>query len=278
MQPDRIEAVGGSILQHGPSGERVYLMKLDPDDVPEIIHHMDDLAAANGYTKLFAKVPAVVLPQFKECGFAVEALVPGMYEGKEDGGFLGKYPDEGRAVSAQPELVEDVLEAARSKAGQASRESHPDFTIREMGPEQAEDMAALYAQVFRSYPFPIFDPEYIRKTMRSHIRYFAAMSNGTPAALASAEMDAANANAEMTDFASLPEFRGAGLAGNLLLHMEEAVRKDGIATAYTIARAAQYGINIVFSKAGYNFAGTLPNNTQIGGRLECMNVWYKSLL
>jgi hypothetical protein len=36
-------------------------------------------------------------------------------------------------------------------------------------------------------------------------------------------------------------------------------------------------MNITFARAGYRYAGTLVNNTQICGQLESMNVWYKPL-
>ncbi|HOM70936.1 MAG TPA: putative beta-lysine N-acetyltransferase, partial [Armatimonadota bacterium] len=48
-------------------------------------------------------------------------------------------------------------------------------------------------------------------------------------------------------------------------------------TAYTIARSLSYGMNITFAKQGYQYAGTLTNNTNICGHMESMNVWYKHL-
>jgi beta-lysine N6-acetyltransferase len=36
-------------------------------------------------------------------------------------------------------------------------------------------------------------------------------------------------------------------------------------------------MNVTFSRAGYTFTGTLINNTNIGGSIESMNVWYKRL-
>ena len=48
-------------------------------------------------------------------------------------------------------------------------------------------------------------------------------------------------------------------------------------TAYTIARADSAAMNGVFHKTGYHYAGRLVNNTQIGGRIRNMNVWYKRL-
>ncbi|NIP49233.1 MAG: GNAT family N-acetyltransferase [Phycisphaerae bacterium] len=96
-------------------------------------------------------------------------------------------------------------------------------------------------------------------------------------ALSSAEVDFNGGNVEMTDFATLSDYRGQGLATFLLDRMEEDVRSGGIQTAYTIARAYSYGMNITFAKHGYQYAGTLVNNTQISGQLESMNVWHKHL-
>jgi hypothetical protein len=46
-------------------------------------------------------------------------------------------------------------------------------------------------------------------------------------------------------------------------------------TLYTIARSHSAGMNITFAKKGYLFGGTLINNTDISGKIESMNVWYK---
>jgi len=47
--------------------------------------------------------------------------------------------------------------------------------------------------------------------------------------------------------------------------------------AYTIARALSAGMNVTFARAGYDYGGTLTNNTNICGQIESMNVWYKPL-
>jgi hypothetical protein len=36
-------------------------------------------------------------------------------------------------------------------------------------------------------------------------------------------------------------------------------------------------MNITFAKSSYTYSGTLTHNTQISGKLESMNVWYKDL-
>jgi len=103
------------------------------------------------------------------------------------------------------------------------------------------------------------------------------VKDGALAALSSAEMDIQGSNVEMTDFATLPEYRGRGLAQFLLQEMEGAMTHKGMRTAYTIARAVSPGMNITFSRRGYQYGGTLVNNTQISGSIESMNIWYKSL-
>ena len=90
-------------------------------------------------------------------------------------------------------------------------------------------------------------------------------------------MDAEHENAEMTDFATLPEFRAQGYAGILLKTMEEQMEKKGIKTVFTIARALSSGMNITFAKNGYTYGGRLVNNTNISGNIESMNIWYKKL-
>ncbi len=81
----------------------------------------------------------------------------------------------------------------------------------------------------------------------------------------------------MTDFAVDPRFRGHGFARNLLTVMEETMRREGIITAYTIARSVSLPMNASFAGAGYRFSGMLPNNTNISGSIESMNVWYKKI-
>lgn len=143
--------------------------------------------------------------------------------------------------------------------------------------EDADEISAVYKRVFKSYPFPIHDPNYIRKTMRDRIRYFGIRDQGELLALSSAEMDLVAKNAEMTDFATLPEARGKKSAFHLLRAMEGEMKHLGIKTLYTIARLTSLPMNKTFLKQGYTYSGTLINNTNIAGSIESMNVLYKHI-
>ncbi|WFN35663.1 putative beta-lysine N-acetyltransferase [Methanogenium sp. S4BF] len=278
MTRDTVTRPGASAVQHGPGNDRVYLMKLAVEDTDTIIPAMDALADRYGYSKLFARVPDSAKDRFCAAGYRAEAHIPGMYRGTEDGWFLARYPDPVRAEpgDAAP-LTADLLRSARPRPdacgspGMASG-----CVIEEAGPVDADALAELYTDVFETYPFPIHDPAYLRETMADGIRYFVVRAEGRVVAASSAEVDVSGKNAEMSDFATHPGYRGMGLCPALLAAMEGEMRRTGIITTYTIARAAFYPVNITFARAGYRFGGTLVNNTQICGAFESMNVWYKS--
>jgi len=278
MTSDTIEQIGGSLVQHGELNHRIYLMHLDPADLPGIIPRLDRMADECGYSKICAKIPASESRPFLDAGYTEEARVEGMFHGREDGVFLARYPDPDRRVVADRELIEDVLVKARDRLGARPEISLPAPLIcRECGPGDAEALAGLFASVFETYPFPITDPAYIRSTMESHIRYWAIWNDSTAVAASSAEMAPEERNVEMTDFATHPTCRGYRLSSYLLGVMEEAMKREGFLVAYTISRAESYPINITFSRAGYRHGGTLWNNTQICGGFESMNVWYRAL-
>lgn len=273
---DSVEKIGNALIQHGRNNQRIYLMKSDPDNLPRLVEKIDVLAQSNNYSKIFAKVPASQQDVFLNYGYKVEAIVPGLYNSKEKGLFLGKYPLAEREKETQPGLVSEVLEAAYAKQGLISGMDEQHSKCRPLFADDMEDAADLYRQVFTSYPFPIHDPEYLRSTM-GHICYYGAWSDGQLVALSSAEIDYDGGNAEMTDFATQPEYRGKGYANLLLERMETDMKDKRITALFTIARAYSFGMNITFAKNGYSFSGTLTNNTQISGKLESMNVWYKLL-
>ncbi|WP_305043588.1 putative beta-lysine N-acetyltransferase [Geoalkalibacter sp.] len=275
---DVIEQVGGSRIQHGKNNDRIYLMKLAPEEAPTLVPRLDLLANNKGYTKIFAKVPARARQAFAHAGYREEARVPGFFAGREDGFFVAKYFCPKRRKERRPETVLQVIAAARAKAGQSGgRPLSEGFYLRRLGAPHTPAMAELYRTVFASYPFPIHDPGYLRETLEDNILYWGVFEGEQLVAISSAETYPADLNAEMTDFATLPSYRGAGLAQALLAEMEGELARRNYRTAYTIARAYSFGMNITFAKHGYAFSGTLTHNTDISGELESMNVWHKQL-
>ncbi|WP_321479600.1 putative beta-lysine N-acetyltransferase [uncultured Bacteroides sp.] len=263
-----------SHLSHNKENNRIYLMEMHTDDFPEIINHMDILARANNYTKLFAKVPAKYGPTFIRNGYFIEACIPGFYNGQEDAMFLMKYSSEERKQPESKALAafQDLLLQPSTSEGT----SNHNCVLQTLKETDITEMISIFKKVFPSYPFPIFDPDFILKSMKEEgTRYFGAFYKKKLIAISSAECNTKNKNAEMTDFAVLPEHRGKKLATHLLSYMEQELSNDGYLTFYTIARLHSLAMNKTFYNMGYKYSGTLTRNTQIAGNIESMNVWYK---
>jgi putative beta-lysine N-acetyltransferase len=279
MASDIIQQIGKSFIQHGHFNKRIYAMRVSREDIPDIIRPLDELAKKEGYSKIFVKVPESSAAFFTRAGYVIEATVPFYFNGTDTALFMGKYFDATRNQVADSPVIADVLSSA---FGYAEKRYNPQlpagFSVVHAHPGDAKEIAALFDAVFETYPFPISDPDFITRTMKEGIRYFCIHQSKKIVAIASCEMNADAQNAEMTDFATDPRFQGKGLAGNLLHAMEMEMKKEDIRLAYTIARATSYPINMTFARAGYQFGGMLPNNTNICGSLESMNVWYKKLV
>jgi len=273
---DKVENFKGSIIQHGHLNDRIYLMQLSSLSTTTLPYDLIHLAESKKYSKIFAKIPEKDLKIFLSAGFLEEAMVPGFFSGYEKAIFMGWYLNPGRSKESNIDNMENILRVALKK-----RETHISclenrFVLRKCTMTDVSSMVKVYREVFPSYPFPIHDPDYLLKTMQDHFNYFGVEIDGKLVAISSTEIDPNTTSAEMTDFATLPGFRGNNFAYHLLALMEDEIRKENIKTVYTIARSLSLGMNITFSKSGYQFGGRLKNNTNISGRIESMNVWYKS--
>lgn len=276
---DSIARIGKSTIQHGKYNDRIYLMKLERSDMPSLLDKLESLAKERAYSKIFTKVPESCKELLCEYNYLCEASIPQYYADKESALFMSKYLSNSRSVNAQDEIHEDVLKTARSKTKEEKRLSSlsSEYNIRVCNKHDVNQMADIYDKTFETYPFPIQEPNYLIKAMDENVVFFGVFREDKLLALSSAEMDIEYLAVEMTDFATLPEFRGKGFSSQLLIHMNKEMKKRGIKTAYTIARAISFGMNIVFARSGYEYCGRLINNTNISGNIESMNVWYQSL-
>jgi beta-lysine N6-acetyltransferase len=266
-----------SIITHDKGNDRVYLMKLHENDFPEIISHIDELARENGYTKIFAKIPTDLAPLFITSGYITEAYIPYFFKGSKDVFFMCKYLSEERNV-IEADAMWSFQEVLVQSFHSVSVNLVKDYQIRSLDGNNISSMVHVFSQVFKTYPFPVFEPSFLQKSMHTGgTRYFGIFHQSKLIAVSSAECDIADKNAELTDFAVLPEHRGRNLAAHMLGFMEDLLKKDGFSTLYTICRLKSIPVNKTFCNSGYKYSGTLVRNTQISGEIESMNVWYKNL-
>lgn len=275
---DELVAIQYGLIHHGKLNDRVYAIKVPSADCYNFITTIEKLAEENRYGKIIAKVPDYLKDLFILRGYGEEAKVSYFYQGESDCFFLSKYMDPKRKKVKNKKIIDQVLRIAlKNKRVFYRPPIESGFVCKKAEAKDIQDMTGLYQKVFASYPFPIHECSYIEETMKNQVMYFGVWQQGELAALASSEIDWENKNAEMTDFAVAPEYRGQNISSFLLQTMEEEMKRSGILTVYTIARAVSHGMNCAFSKNGYQFSGTLFNNTHISGSIESMNVWYKIL-
>ncbi|NQU42891.1 hypothetical protein HQ520_06365, partial [bacterium] len=120
--PDRIQTIGKSLIQHGKENDRVYLMKLDPSDLPDIIGRIDNLVREHAYTKVFAKVPRDAAEDFLASGYEIEAFIPRFYRGEKDALLLGFYPSEERRKD--PAEFQKLIEIIQTSLGKREKSKH----------------------------------------------------------------------------------------------------------------------------------------------------------
>lgn len=274
---DLIENIYGSVVQHGPHNNRIYVQHLAPDQIGSLLSQLEQMVTTKKYDKIFAKIPSSSWPQFKAAGYTKEADIPLFYSAKTDCFFVAKFFADRHRTDEDFTNLQKIIRDERTHF-KKSAESIPQFPIELCTTANAEELASFYSKLFVSYPFPIFNPAYLREIMGENVQYYCIREDNQIVATAATELNSAEKYVEMTDFATLPEWRGKGLAASLLRHMDKEVCPLGIATAFTIARATSYGMNRVFKNCGYNYSGLLINNTQIGGRIQSMAVWYKRLI
>jgi len=277
MKQDIVEIISSSIIQHGKNSDRVYIMKIGTKNTVGLIKTVNELAEKNKYSKIFAKIHSAMLTEFLKDGYVQEAFIKGYYNGKDDALLLGKYFCKERLVMKNRFEIESIISIANSKKNTLPSEKNKQYEIIICSKKHSREMADIYNLVFKTYPFPIHNPKYIEQTMDDNIIYFGAVHKGKIIALSSSEIDKQAQSVEMTDFATLPEYLGNATALQLLKKMEKHMIENNIITSYTIARSESVGMNITFARNGYDYSGTLINNTNIAGKIESINVLYKTL-
>ncbi len=274
---DKLEIIGQSIIQHGKYNDRIYLMELNPKDLPNLFTNFKALLTKNKYSKIIAKVPEKYKEIFINKGYVEEANIPNFYYGKENMMFLAKYYQLDRKINHQKAKIENILKTALKKLHFNSLINDKQLTYKQLSEKNITDMAGVYKKVFKTYPFPIFEEDYLKNSLENDVIYFGAFKNNVLVGISSCEINYQKSYVEMTDFAILEKFRGNHISLYLLNIMEEEMIKQGIKKAYTMARALSYGMNITFAKMGYAFTGTVINNANIFGEIESLNIWHKDL-
>ena len=242
----------------------------DYEGRPEAVLQLIQQHIRSWVEKIILKVRKPDREGFLHAGFMEEASVAGYFNG-EDMHFMVQYPDSVRGtsgilISESAKIMEMVSKAGPGRA--------PDLSIvSPAGMNDAEELSALFKQVFQVYPTPVEDPSYIRKTMLEGTIYYLIRFDGRVVSAGSAEVNRQYNNAELTDCATLTEASGNGYMLSIMSRIDHELIRKGIRSRYSIARSMSYPVNVVFHRLGFSCSGCLSKNVKIETGLEDMNVW-----
>ncbi len=230
------------------------------------------------YSKLLVYGKGGTEAEWVTAGFLFEGVIEGFFADGSDVQMWAAYGENERSDAPHDAIHNQTVLLASPKDVVQPDDPAPGYTSRLATAEHAPAIAELMLQTFADYPTPI-STEIIAGQIRTGSNLFRVMldDQGQVVASASAEMDAQNLCAEMTDCATRPDQRGAGHMAFLLHHLAQDVKDVcQITDLYTLARADEIGMNCVFAKLGYEYTGRLTNNCRMPNGWESMNIWCKN--
>ncbi|WP_368292796.1 putative beta-lysine N-acetyltransferase [Dehalobacter sp. TBBPA1] len=241
-----------------------------------IIKEIIDYSKKENLGKIIANCYKQDLSIFEECGFVAEGVIDGFFQG-EDATCMSLFLDTKRKNSLYEEKENRIIDYCVKNTNKFELNKNKNYTIRQAVPDDIPQIIQLFQTAFETYPTPIFSREYLQKVMQDHILYMVAEEEGKIISIASADLDKQHMNAEITDCATYPKYRGRNILSELIFQLETHLKRNGFATAYSLSRANNLGINRSLSKLGYMYRGRLINNCHICGGFEDMNIWVKTL-
>jgi len=255
--------------------KRLVVTGYAPEAVPSVfLRCLINIAGSAGLEKIWLWALPADVPVFLREGCRFEGS---LYAGndREHVVSLAFFLNKARSQSTDLESEDSLLRSVRAAPVNPLSPLPAEISLKLLDPSYAFQISNLLSTVFLSYPSPVDDPDYLRSLFLKGNRFAGALYRGELIAVTAAYPDPVLKRCEMTDCATLENFRGYSLTQRLLLLLEQEVQKQERYTLYTLARARSFGMNRVFYKLNYQFRGRLINNCHIGGSFEDMNLWAK---
>ncbi|WP_158282312.1 putative beta-lysine N-acetyltransferase [Salipaludibacillus keqinensis] len=208
-----------------------------------------------------------------------EGMIEAFFNG-EDAHIFALFLDTDRDQTSLTQLEKNVFRLVHRKKGQGP--SHrfqlpPGYFMRWGRKDDVYQMATLYETVFASYPTPMNEPDFITKMMDDDVYFLVVEHKRKIVSACSADLMKKFSAAELSDCATYREHRSKQLLSYQVAHLIPRLKKIGVKTLFSYSRSISAGMNLVNAKHGFHFGGRMIKNSNICGRLENMNIWYKAL-
>lgn len=276
---EKIETIAGALVYHGNMHNRIYFTEAKEVDLGILLPKMKELAKTEKYEKILSKAPEKSMSVLTSNGYTVEAKIPGLYNGSIDGYFLADYVTKERLKKDEKSLktinsVKTIALAANKKNTDSHFELPANTEVKKLISADFELLEDLHRKAYKYHPHQIKDKAQFVMLAKLQHEFYGLFENGELLVSAIVAIHEAEANMEIVEFITHPDYRGQNLSYFLVQHIKEQMKCLRCKTIYTMVRATSYGLNITFSKHGFLLAGTLSNNCLVRDTMESMNVWY----
>lgn len=250
-------------------------------DAPGVLAHSETLltlAQQKELDKIIVFEREPFQAAWREQGYIPEGTIDGFYNGEP--AFLQSRFLSSQRMAAPYRKEEDEIIRTIHQAENDSLASPlpPGLEIRNAEIQDAPDIVEIFSEVFDSYPTPMFEVAYVQKVMQENVHLAVAENENGLIGVASAEIDFARQNAEITDCATLPSYRGRGIMNHLIGFLEKQMVKRNVPHLFSLARAVSFGMNKALYNRDYVYRGRLVKNVHIAGKWEDMNIWVKPMV
>ncbi|WP_169713539.1 putative beta-lysine N-acetyltransferase [Paludifilum halophilum] len=268
----------GKAVDLEPNSRRIKVYQLPHRDaVTKMVKALKEMGYREKCDKIIFYVKKEEKDALRGSDFVPEGFIDGFFQG-EPAYIYSMFLDRTRNRPVAWEEEQQVMRIVKKDNKTIETFSLPEGYVMTSATESdAPEMADLYHTVFETYPTPMNNPRFIVDVMHRQVYFTIVKYRGQIVSACSTDLLPLFNCAEISDCATLPEHTNRRLLSHQFSHQIKQMRRKGVQTLFCYARAVSAGMNLINARHGFTFGGRLEQNSNIAGRLECMNIWYKKL-
>lgn len=270
----------GTSILFEPISKRLKVYKLPAkNQIYPFIRSVKQLGQQHDCDKLIFYVKLVDQAIIHPYASRYEGMIKSFFNG-ENAHIYAIFLDPDRNHLQLSEREKNVFQLIHRKKGKGPThrfELPSGFHMRWAKKQDAEQMSILYKTVFKSYPTPMNEPEFIKQLIDEDVYFLVVEHNNYIVSACSAELLQNFRAAELSDCATFREHRSKQLLSYQVAHLIPRLKKIGVRTLFSYSRSKSAGMNLVNAKHGFHYGGRMVQNSNISGSMENMNIWYKNI-
>ena len=229
--------------------------------------------------KISLFIPKAFEPDCEKESLIKEAEIKGYFNGIKPLSCYSSFLNKKEALISTPEknVIRNIISSAQKstyKAGQSNLDNR--FNISMINPRHKKMIHSFFNYIFE-------DQELVQRSIQEFEKNLDKKNiaglfyNSQLIALSTILMNNELNTASIQEIYFTRNFKGLNFMLPLLDQLVQSLNNTNIKTIYTFTRALDPDRNRLFGIYGFNYAGTMINETETNGNNENMNIWYKTL-